>query len=103
VATVASPSYPSNASTTSTISVTDAAWWARSASNGGRPSGTADHTPMPGLVRSPLTVVTSPSEPGSALTAGITAAMDWRTKLLNGPPAKACLLYTSDAADEEDS
>ena len=62
---------------------------ARSATSGGRPSGRADHTPMPGLVRSPLTVVTTPSAPGSARIAAITAAVACRTKLLNGPPANA--------------
>ncbi len=44
---------------------------------------------MPGLVNSPLTVVIAPSDRGSARRRRATAAVAWRTKLLNGPPAKA--------------
>jgi hypothetical protein len=44
---------------------------------------------MPGFVKSPLTVVTTPTSAWRARTSRTTAAVACRTKLLYGPPAKA--------------
>ena len=49
--------------------------------------GEADHTASPGLESMPETVVTRPRSDGWARSSAATAAVEFSTKLLKGPPA----------------